>query len=264
MAESPAGWASLRAFMQAACGVVLADDQSYLMEHRLAPVARALGFKSVDAYVLEACRGGAPRAYAGPLIDAMTTHETSFFRDPTFWRAFQEVVLPKITAVTTGQRALRVWCGACSSGQEPYTLSMLLEEFFPQVAERASIVGTDVSEAVLAKAAEGVFTAFEVNRGVSAPRLLKHFERQGGNFRLKARHRRRVTWQPQNLVSGPPPGYDFDVVMLRNVLIYFPDGQKQAVLARVRGAARAGGFLAIGTSELLAEAALSPGWYVAR
>jgi chemotaxis protein methyltransferase CheR len=105
---------------------------------------------------------------------------------------------------------------------------------------------------------------FEVNRGVSAPRLLKHFERDGGNFRIKEKHRKRVTWQPQNLITGWPPGDGFDVVLVRNVLIYFPEATRQLVLKKVRASLRPHGFLGIGSTELIPGSAVSPGWYTAR
>ncbi len=263
MPSAPAPWTALRSYLKDTCGVLLAEDQHYLMEARLAPVAKNLNYSTVEEYVLEACRPGAPRSMTSPLIDAMTTHETSFFRDGPFWRAFQEQVLPKLSAMEPG-RSLRIWSAACSTGQEPYTLAMLLEEIAPALAERTQIIATDVSEGVVEAAARGVFTVFEVNRGVSAPRLIKHFERDGGNFRVKDRYRRRITWQQQNLITGWPPTEGLDVVLLRNVLIYFQDVTRALVLKKVRAAVRPSGFLGVGTTELLPGAALSPGWYPAR
>jgi chemotaxis protein methyltransferase CheR len=200
-----------------------------------------------------------------PLVDAMTTHETSFFRDGAFWRAFQALVLPKLGVLDPGAtRPMRVWSAACSTGQEAYSLAMMLDENYPALAERTQIIATDVSEGVIEQAARGTYTVFEVNRGVSAPRLIKHFERDGGNFRIKEKHRRRVSWQTQNLITGWPPGEAFDVVLVRNVLIYFPDAARQVVLKKVRAGLRAQGFLGIGSTELVAGTAVSPGWYPAR
>jgi chemotaxis protein methyltransferase CheR len=265
MANANHSWNALRSFMQDQCGVMLAEDQHYLMDARLSPVAKTLNYTSVDEYVLEACRPGAPRTVTSPLIDAMTTHETYFFRDTGFWKALGETILPKLGLLEPGStKPLKVWIAACSTGQEPYTLSMLLQENFPSVYARTTIVATDVSDAVVEQAKKGVFTVFEVNRGISAPRLLRHFERDGGNFRIKAALKTNITWQTQNLITGWPPGEGFDLVLVRNVLIYFPDGHKQTVIKKARAALKAQGFIGIGATELIAGAALSPGWYPAR
>ncbi len=265
MASAPASWTVLRSYLKDACGVLLGEDQHYLMEARLAPVAKNLNYPTVDEYVSEACRPGAPRSMTSPLIDAMTTHETSFFRDGAFWRAFQELILPRLGVLEPGKtRPLRIWSAACSTGQEAYSVAMLLEEQFPALAERTQLVATDVSEGVVEAAAKGVFTVFEVNRGVSAPRLIKHFERDGGNFRVKEKYRRRITWQQQNLLSGWPPGEGLDVALVRNVLIYFPEATRALVLKKVRAAVRPSGFIGVGSTELLPGAAVSPGWYPAR
>jgi chemotaxis protein methyltransferase CheR len=251
--------------MQESCGVLLGEDQHYLMEARLAPVAKTLNYPTVEEYVSEACRPGAPKSMTSPLVDAMTTHETSFFRDGPFWRAFQDLVLPKLGVFEPGNtRPLKIWSAACSTGQEPYSLLMFLDERFPSLAERTQIVATDVAEGVVEQAARGTFSVFEVNRGVSAPRLLKHFERDGGNFRIKEKHRRRITWHSQNLITGWPPLEGLDVALVRNVLIYFPESTRGLVLKKVRAALRPAGFLGVGSTELIAGTPLSPGWYPAR
>jgi chemotaxis protein methyltransferase CheR len=265
MADAIASWTALRSFMQESCGVQLGEDQRYLMEARLGPVAKTLNYPTVDEYVLEACRSGAPKSMTSPLVDVMTTHETSFFRDAAFWRAFQDLVLPKLGVLEPGStKPLRIWSAACSTGQEPYSLVMLLDERYPSLAERTQIIATDVSEGVVEQAARGTFTVFEVNRGVSAPRLLKHFERDGGNFRVKEKHRKRITWKTQNLITGWPPLEVLDVVLVRNVLIYFPEATRALVLKKIRAALRPGGLLAVGSTELVAGTPLSPGWYPAR
>lgn len=265
MASAPASWTALRSFMQESCGVLLGEDQHYLMEARLAPVAKTLNYPTVDEYVAEACRPGAPKSMTSPLVDAMTTHETSFFRDGPFWRTFQDLILPKLGLLEPGNtKPLRLWSAACSTGQEPYSLLMLLEERYPAIAERTQIIATDVAEGVVEQASRGTFSVFEVNRGVSAPRLLKHFERDGGNFRIKEKYRKRITWQTQNLISGWPPGEGLDVVLVRNVLIYFPEPVRALVLKKVRAALRPNGFLGVGNTELVPGTAVSPGWYTAR
>ncbi len=262
---TPVSWGALRSFMKETCGVWLAEDQHYLMEARLAPVAKTLNYSTIDAFVLEACRPGASKQVTSPLIDAMTTHETSFFRDGPFWRAMQEQIFAKLGVLEPGStKPLRIWSAACSTGQEAYSLAMMLDENFPMLAERTSIIATDVSEGVVELASRGTYSVFEVNRGISAPRLLKHFERDGGNFRVKEKHRKRITWAAQNLITGWPPGEGFDIVLVRNVLIYFPEATRQLVLKKVRACLRPSGFLGIGSSEFTAGTPIAPGWYPAR
>ena len=261
MGEAVPSWAALRSFMNQRCGVQLAEDQRYLMDARLALVAKTLNFASVDDYVLTACRPGATDTVTAPLIDAMTTHETSFFRDGVFWKALADLVLPRV--VTPGL-PLRIWSAACSTGQEPYTLAMLIHERFPQLAERTSIVATDISEGSLATARAGSFSVFEVNRGVTGPRLVRFFERDGLNFRVKAPLRNMISWAPHNLVTQSPPGAQFDLVLVRNVLIYFSEATRTQVLTKIRQALRPNGCFAIGTSELISPSwgtSLAQGWY---
>lgn len=261
----PASWGALRSFMKDTCGVWLSEDQHYLMEARLAPVAKVLKYDSIDHFVLDACKPGAAKQVTSPLIDAMTTHETSFFRDGPFWRAMQELILPRLGVLEPGStKPLRIWSAACSTGQEAYSLAMMLDENYPSLCERTTIIATDVSEGVVQLAQRGTYSVFEVNRGVSAPRLLKHFERDGGNFRVKDKHRKRVTWQAQNLITGWPPGEGFDIALVRNVLIYFPEETRQLVLKKVRASIRPSGFLGIGSSEFIVGTSISPGWYPAR
>ncbi|MFZ5438885.1 MAG: CheR family methyltransferase [Myxococcota bacterium] len=267
MAESSAAsWSTLRSFMRDRCGVTLAEDQHYLMEARLAPVAKDLKFASVDEFVLAACKPGAARTIISPLVDAMTTHETYFFRDSGFWKVLTDDIIPRLLAACPSG-PLRIWSAACSTGQEPYSLVMLFDEKFPQHLGRLSIVATDVSEGVLETARNASYTVFEVNRGITAPRLMRHFERDGGHFRVKPHLRQLITWSPHNLITQPPPGDGFDLVLVRNVLIYFAEGPRQQVLARLKGSLKPTGFLGLGSTELFSgpgSQAIAPGWYPAR
>lgn len=261
MADGAPSWTALRSFMSERCGVQLADEQRYLMHARLSDVAKTLRFASVDDYVLAACRPGANDGVTAPLIDAMTTHETSFFRDGVFWKALADTVLPRVVA---SGLPLRIWSAACSTGQEPYSLAMLIHERFPALVERTTIVATDISEGSLATARAGSYSVFEVNRGVIAPRLVRFFERDGVNFRAKAPLRNMISWSTHNLVTQPPPGTQFDLVLVRNVLIYFNETTRTQVLTKIRQSMRSGGCFAIGTSELINPswgASLAQGWY---
>jgi len=260
MPEARPSWPALRSFMQQRCGVQLGEEQAYLMDARLKEVASALKFKSVDEYVLAAVRPGAEDGVTSPLIDAMTTHETSFFRDGAFWRTLADEVIPRVH----DGLSLRVWCAACSTGQEAWSLAMLLHERFPHLVDRTSIVATDVSTGVLATARAGTYKVFEANRGLSAPRLLRFFERDEANFRVKPGLRSMVTFTPNNLVTQDPPGGQFDLVLVRNVLIYFNDETRTQILQRVRSALRPRGAFAVGATELVPRRfglPFAPGWY---
>jgi chemotaxis protein methyltransferase CheR len=262
MGEPSPSWSALRSFMSTSCGVALADDQHYLMEARLSPVAKTLNFRTVDEYVLEAVRPGAPTKVTSPLIDAMTTHETYFFRDAPFWRALGDFVLPKLGVTEPGaSRPFSIWLSACSTGQEVYSLTMFLEENFPALHERTTIIATDVSEAAVDQARRGVYSVFEANRGLSAPRLVKYFERAGADFKVKDRLKRKVTFQTHNLVTQAPPTFGFDLALMRNVLIYFPEPTRRAVVTRAMAAMRPNGLFGIGATELLHLPPLAPGWY---
>jgi chemotaxis protein methyltransferase CheR len=252
-------WQQVQAFMRRACGVDLADDQIYLLEARLAPIVAERRFASLASFVDAACARAEGSALGMSLVDAMTTHETFFFRDAPFWRAFEEVVVPR---AREGPKGLRIWSAACSHGQEPYSIAMLLEERWPELAARSTIVGTDVSVPAIERAREGQYSVLEVNRGLGAARLLRHFERgPGGGFRVQGRLRERVEWGVENLLAPAAHRDAFDVVLCRNVLIYFKDRDRLSVLARVGSATRVGGFLGLGVTEVGPGLAVSPGWF---
>jgi chemotaxis protein methyltransferase CheR len=260
-AGSDVAWSQVRQFMQRTCGVVMSEEQSYLLDSRLGPVAKTHAFPTIEAYVDAACKGPRRSPPTLALIDAMTTHETQFFRDPTFWAYFEKEVMPKLIASLTPERRVRIWCAASSTGQEPYTIAMIIRERWPELVSRIEIVGSDVSELSLATAKEGAYTRLEVNRGISAPRLVKHFETSGTSVRIRPELRAMVRWEPINLLSPVAYPASNDIVLCRNVLIYFADLDRQDVLRRLLQAARIGGFLAVGTTERADGKSLAPGWY---
>lgn len=260
MADLNASWNLVRAFMHAQCGLVFEDKQMYLLEARLGPVARRFGHRSLDEYVRETCAPCARAELVSAMVEAMTTHESYFFRDSNYWRAFTDIVLPGALARLQG-RPLRIWSSACASGQEPYTIAMLLEETAPGAAESALIYATDVAEETLAFAAEGSYGAHEVNRGVSAARLVRHFEPVGNRFQIKSRLRSRITWEVHNLVKDTNRYRDIDILMCRNVLIYFDDETRCKVLASLSRSLRTGAALGIGVTEQLKWPRLAAGWF---
>lgn len=254
----PETWAQVRVFVHRACGVELADDQAYLLDARLGSLARQRN-ASIDALV-----SGAVADPQGPLaielIEAMTTHETYFFRDPTFWTAFEQVVMPRLLQVRAAP--LRFWSAACSHGQEAYTLAMLLEEKWPALAPSISIVASDVSPLAVERAREGRFSGLEVNRGLGAARLLRHFQQDDGGFRVKAALRERITFTVHNLLGPPPSHGPYDAVFCRNVLIYFNDVDRKLALTRVFDATHFEAFVGLGSTEYVIKPQACPGWYL--
>lgn len=257
-----AQWEALRQFMVSTCGVALADDQSYLMESRLNVVARSLNFESVEAYVSAAVQPGAPPQLTAPLIDAMTTHETSWFRDAHFWQALKERILPTYNRdLGSSKQLFHVWIAACSTGQEAYSFCMSLIENAPSLYQRTAIVATDVSEAAIRQAKEGTYSMYEANRGLTPGQLQRYFERAGSGFRVRDALRQRVTFQTHNLVTQRPPGSAFDLVLMRNVLIYFPEATRRQTIQQAMAVLKPAGALGLGSTEVLPFAALAKGWY---
>ncbi|NCT91072.1 protein-glutamate O-methyltransferase CheR [Cellulomonas sp. APG4] len=231
--------------------IQLEVGKEYLVESRLMPLARAKG-QDVDAYVA-ALRTAGPAALE-VVVEALTTNETSWFRDVQPFHALVQHVLPEVLAGPTGvvtpglpQRGLRIWSAACSSGQEPYSIAMSLADAAPQADLR--IVATDLSKAMVDRAASGRYSQLEVNRGLPAPMLVKYFTRSGVDWEVSPALRQKVTFQQHNLLDAPPAGGPFDVVFLRNVLIYFDLATKRDVLRRVQQVLRPGGFLLLGAAE---------------
>jgi chemotaxis protein methyltransferase CheR len=255
-------WTVVRGFIQRRCGVVLGEDQRYLLDARLGPIARRFRFRSIAEYVQAACASDAPAGFARSVVDAMTTHETYFFRDPTFWRALEERVLPSLFAAPHGPRPIRAWLAGCATGQEAYSLAMLLDERWEGLLERCELLASDVSELSIERAREGRFSALEMNRGLGAHRVRRHFTAEAGRFRARE-HLRRITWFQHNLLGPDPDPAGCDLVFCRNVLIYFDERDRAAALRRLFRALAPTGFLALGGTELLRCPPTAPGWYAA-
>lgn len=259
MSEPTRTWCTVRAFMLKTSGVAFSDEQIYLLEARLAPLAKQHRFATLDEYVTAACAGGGSSTLGQTLIDAMTTHETFFFRDTSFWKAFENQIIPALLA--SNRHSLRVWSAACSHGQEAYSLAMLLEEKWPELANNVTIVGTDVSPLAVERAQAGVYGAFEVNRGLGAARMIRHLEQTTGGFRVKQLLRDRVIWRVGNLLTDTFKAQTYDVILCRNVLIYFGETDRRTVLEKLCDAVRPGGYLGLGATEQFARPSPSPGWY---
>ncbi|MSR63057.1 MAG: protein-glutamate O-methyltransferase CheR [Planctomycetes bacterium] len=247
MSEQDFGF--LRTFLREQSSIQLEPGKEYLAECRLTPVARALGLKDIAELVALIRRGTSVDARRRSL-EAMTTNETSFFRDVHPFETLRDHVLPEIVRARAGERALNIWCAASSSGQEPYTIAMVIREHFPQVAGwRVRIIGTDISTEMLRRTREGRYSQLEINRGLPARLLLKYFERQGLEWQIKKELRDMVDAQEVNLAKRWPSWPIFDVIFLRNVLIYFDVATKREILGRARKLMRLDGALFLGGAE---------------
>lgn len=229
--------------------IVLEPGKTYLVESRLAPVAREHGMHTVDELV-EALRRPGAQALTRKVVEAMTTNETSFFRDMHPFDALKSQILPELIINRSRERTLTIWSNACSSGQEVYTIAMILRENFPQLTGwKVRLIASDLSSQILAKAKEGLFNQTEVNRGLPLPMLLKYFTKSGLTWKIKDEIRSMVEFCEINLVETWPTLPPMDVVFLRNVLIYFSPETKKEILGKARRVLRPDGYLFLGGAE---------------
>lgn len=229
-------------------GIALGPDKDYLVSSRLQTVVRHHGMRSVSALIAQ-LRDPQAEQLRTAVVEAMTTNETSWFRDVEPFRVFSKHVVPELVR-SRPDRRLAVWSAACSTGQEPYTIAMSLLDDHPELSDwQVEVLATDLSEAVLVKARSGRYTQLEMNRGLPAASLVKHFHRVGMEWQVNPPLRSMVTFSRMNLGQPLPPIPQQDVVFLRNVLIYFDNGLKQKVLQRVYDVIRPGGYLFLGAAE---------------
>lgn len=245
---------TLQRLVEHESAIVVHDDKRSLVEMRLTPLAAECGFDNVQA-LLSAVSDHCPTTLKKSIVEALTTHETSFFREPALFEAMRKEILPTLIDSRAATRNLRIWSAACSSGQEPYSMAILLLEHFPEIAStwHVDIVASDISESVLAQAMEGRYRKHEVNRGLQAHMLLKYFEQDDDAWRVKPALQRMVSWRQINLSAPLPTLGNFDIVLLRNVLIYFSVDSKQQVVDRIHKALAGDGYFCLGGSESLMQ-----------
>lgn len=232
-------------------GNVLSSAQGYLVEAKLKSVAQGAGLETVQNLIAE-LRRGIQTPLHDRVTEAMTINETSFFRDLHPFEALRDVVLPSLIESRKATKQLSIWCAASSSGQEPYSMALLWKEHFPQFSDwTVRIVATDISDEMLARSREGIYTQFEVNRGLPARLLVKYFSRNGANWQAQDSLRSMIEFRKLNLTSLWPQLPTFDIVSIRNVLIYFDQSSKQTIFERIRKTIRSDGYLILGGSETL-------------
>lgn len=239
----------LREVVAERSGHMISAKQGYLFETRLRTLAKTEGHDTVQSFVSQLRQSRSMRDN-DRVAEAMTINETFFFRDMHPFDALRNEIVPDLVARRNG--SLKIWCAACSTGQEPYSIAISLKEHFPEsVNWSIQIVATDLTDSVLEKAQEGIYTQFEVNRGLPAKLLVKYFDRNGAEWRVREDIRRMVEFRKLNLANRWPMLPRFDVVFLRNVLIYFSPATKESILQRVHQNMSQDGYLMLGGGETL-------------
>lgn len=232
-------------------GLTLAKDKAYLLESRLLPVARKWKFANFEE-LARVIRTKPDEALLRDVTEAMTTNESFFFRDIKPFDQFRDIVLPHMLKARAQQKSIRIWSAACSSGQEPYSLSMILSENAAKLQGwRVEIVATDLSTEILTRAREGMYSQFEVQRGLPIQYLVKYFQQAGDRWQINKPIRDMVQYRPFNLLQPMAPLGRFDVVFCRNVLIYFDQPTKTKVLDGIAGQMADDGFLYLGGAETI-------------
>lgn len=249
---SPGDYESFQRFLENACGIVLGAGKEYLVSSRLGGLMRHHGIATVGQLLEQLNSGRNPHLKNG-IIDAMTTNETFWFRDMSHFRMLQEIICPEIRA--RAGRSIRIWSAACSYGQEPYNLSMVVQDY-----QRANpgalpggvdVVATDISSTVLREARKGIYCGMSASRGLSLEQQNRYFKVNGDCLEVKPEIRQRVSFRELNLTRGYETMGRFDVIFCRNVLIYFSSSQKSDIITRMAGVLNPGGYLFLGSTESL-------------
>jgi len=246
---TPPEYDYLRRLLKERSGLVLSADKQYLVESRLLPLARRTGLAGLSGLV-QTLKGPNAEALTVEVVEAMTTNESFFFRDKIPFEQFRQVMMPALLAARAAQKRIRIWCAAAATGQEPYSLAMALKELGREAAGwRIDIVATDLSTEVLEKAKAGIYSQFEVQRGLPIALLIKYFSKIGDTWQIAPELRAMVQYRPLNLLADFAHLGVFDVVFCRNVLIYFDQPTKVGVLDRIARITARDGYLALGAAE---------------
>jgi len=230
--------------------IILEDGKEYLVEARLNPVAKELKLADISA-LIQKLKSSSEYLVIQKVVEAMTTNETFFFRDIYPFEALKKNVLPDLLSRRGPADPLNIWCAASSTGQEPYTIAMVIAEYFSQFKNngKLKLIASDINDAVLSKAKEGIYTQLEVNRGLPAPLMVKYFQKKVTNWQIKEDIRKMVDYRIINLCQNLPVLPKMDLVFIRNVLIYFDVETKKKILAGIRNLLKPDGYLFLGGAE---------------
>jgi chemotaxis protein methyltransferase CheR len=245
---TPPDYEYLRKFLKDHSGLDLSAEKHYLIESRLLPLARKSGLDGIGELVQKLKAGSA--VFVSQVVEAMTTNETFFFRDKVPFDHFREVIMPELLQARANRKSVRIWCAAGSTGQEPYSLAMCLKEMNAALSGwRVEILATDLSQDVLEKSKAGIYSQFEVQRGLSIQMLVKYFKQTGELWQINADMRAMVHHRQLNLLHDFSQLGAFDVIFCRNVLIYFDQERKVNIFNRLARATEPDGFLVLGAAE---------------
>ena len=251
---SPEEYTRLSEYLSSSCGIELGDNKQYLVNSRLKTMLLKNGFKSITD-LLASVKTQASPGLQQQLIDAMTTHETLWFRDQYPYESLKRMILPELARANLPN--IRIWSAACSSGQEPYSISMIVEEYRREYPKHplsgVQIVATDISPTILRAAKEGVYEDIALARGLTPDRRARFFDELAGKAQVKEFVRKQVSFQQLNLILSTPSIGKFHVVFCRNVLIYFSDKNKTSILERMANIIEPGGYLFLGGSESISR-----------
>lgn len=246
---SPEDFDYVRKLVRDNSAIVLEPGKEYLVESRLWPVVNQENLGSLGELVRK-LRSQPSNSLHSDVIDAMTTNETSFYRDVHPFEVLKKMVIPDMMKKRAVEKSLNIWCGASSSGQEPYSLMMLLRENFPTLSTwKFSFIASDLSPKMLKRCRDGLYSQLEINRGLPATHLVKYFQRMGMQWQIKEDIRKSVDFREINLAKSWPHMPKMDIVMMRNVLIYFDVETKKNILGKVRQLLKSDGYLFLGGAE---------------
>jgi chemotaxis protein methyltransferase CheR len=245
---TPPDYEYLRKLLKDRSGLDLSADKQYLIESRLLPLSRKAGLSGISELV-QKMQAGSP-AFVTQVVEAMTTNETFFFRDKVPFDHFRDCIMPEILQARANRKRIRIWCAAGSTGQEPYSLAMCIKEMSAAASGwRIEILATDLSQEVLEKSKAGIYSQFEVQRGLPIQMLVKYFKQNGELWQINADIRAMVQHRQLNLLNDFSQLGTFDVIFCRNVLIYFDQDTKIDIFTRLAEATEADGYLVLGAAE---------------
>ncbi|MFZ2155541.1 MAG: protein-glutamate O-methyltransferase CheR [Bradyrhizobium sp.] len=245
---TPSDYEYLRKLLKDSSGLDLSADKQYLIESRLLPLSRKTGLSGISELV-QKMKGGSA-SLISQVVEAMTTNETFFFRDKVPFDHFRDSIMPEILRARAGRKSIRIWCAAGSTGQEPYSLAMCLKEMSAALSGwRVEIIATDLSQEVLEKSRAGIYSQFEVQRGLPIQMLVKYFKQTGEFWQINPDIRAMVQHRQLNLLHDFSQLGVFDVIFCRNVLIYFDQDTKINIFNRLAKATESDGFLVLGAAE---------------